>query len=97
MCSNPSQQNAVLRQEIENLFPEMNDPRKTEEEIETAYCKVYENVAECLQHTHLVSCLRFIYNKILRFQTILVKPTNKSKKHIVEFTTVRDNFYVTRG
>ena len=92
MCSNPSQQNAVMRQEIENLFPEMNDPRKTEEQIETAYCKVYENVVECLQHTQLVSCLRFIYNKMLRLRMILVKPKNKLKQRIVKFTTVRDDF-----
>lgn len=55
MCSNPSQQNSVLRKEIENLFPEMNDPRKSEEQVEAAYCKVYQDVVQCLQSTQLVS------------------------------------------
>ena len=55
MLTNLPNQNRKLRQEIEKMFPELNDSRKTEEQIEQAYQKCYENVLRCLLKRNLVS------------------------------------------
>ena len=54
ICNNFDNQHQQLRQEVENFFPELKNPRKTAEEIDEAYKKAYENVALCLKERKLV-------------------------------------------
>ena len=56
ICEDVESQNPKLRQEVENLFPEIkNDKRKTEEQVEKSYTDMYENIAKCLMKRKLVS------------------------------------------
>ncbi|XP_066935830.1 transient receptor potential cation channel subfamily M member-like 2 [Clytia hemisphaerica] len=54
ICSNFDHQNKALREKIEQTFPEVNNPRKSAEEIEEGFKKAYENVALCLKERKLI-------------------------------------------
>ncbi|XP_066912898.1 transient receptor potential cation channel subfamily M member-like 2 isoform X3 [Clytia hemisphaerica] len=54
ICSNFDHQNEALREKVEQTFPEVNNPRKSAEEIEEGFKKAYENVALCLKERKLI-------------------------------------------